>query len=316
MDNRCCTPSMERTSAPQARTRDTFTAGNHAAGNHAVEQIEIPSGSFIMGDSHGDGFRDDGESLLHEVMLPSFKVDATTVTNADFATFADATGYQTEAERFEVSAVFHLTVRASAEDIVGRPPTTPWWLGVHGADWQHPEGPLSNLEGKDNHPVVHVSWNDAEAYCRWAGRRLPTEAEWEYASRGGLAHKRFPWGNDLLTENQWNCNIWQGTFPGHNTLDDGYLTTAPVRTYRPNDYGLWQTVGNVWEWCADWFAPNYYEQSPVEDPQGPDKGTNKILRGGSFLCHDSYCNRYRNSARSSNTPDSSMANASFRTVAL
>jgi sulfatase modifying factor 1 len=158
-----------------------------------------------------------------------------------------------------------------------------------------------------------VSWNDAVAYCEWAGRALPTEAQWEYASRGGLEGARYPWGAGLDTEN-WQCNIWQGAFPTDNTLADGWLTTAPVRSFQPNAWGLWQTVGNVWEWCWDFYDPRYYARSEPRDPRGPEVGTGRVLRGGSYLCHDSYCNRYRNSARSSNTPDSSMGNAGFRTV--
>jgi len=268
-----------------------------------------------MGDSCGDGWPADGETIVHTVELTGFGIDATTVTNDDFARFVDATGYRSEAERFGYSAVFHLSLAADRRDIVGRPAAVPWWLGVSRADWRHPGGRHSDIDGLGDHPVVHVSWNDAHAYCDWAGRRLPTEAEWEYAARGGLPGARFPWGNDLLdADGNWRCNIWQGTFPTVNTLDDGWLTTAPARTYRPNGYGLWQTIGNVWEWCADWFDPGYYATSPRRNPTGPPAGTARVMRDGSFLCHDSYCNRYRNSARSSNTPDSSTANIGFRTV--
>src|SRR5690606_27818192 len=208
----------------------------------------------------------------------------------------------------------HLAVQAKPSQIMSNAQGTPWWLGVRGADWRHPAGPLSDLDGLDDHPVTHISWNDARTYCRWAKRRLPTEAEWEYASRGGLECARYPWGDELEPD-EWQLNIWQGTFPKINTEEDGFLTTAPVRTFRPNGYGLWQPVGNVWEWCADWFDPGYYRVSPERDPKGPPAGRTRVLRGGSYLCHDSYCNRYRNAARSSNTPDSSMGNAGFRTAA-
>ncbi|MGW5648160.1 formylglycine-generating enzyme family protein [Saccharopolyspora sp. NPDC003752] len=286
-----------------------------AAGGHAIEQARIPAGSFTMGDSSGDRNPADGETPLHRVTLDGFEIDATTVTNAAFARFADATGYRTEAETFGFSAVFHLAVAAPDDDIVGQPPGTPWWLGVRGADWRHPGGSRSDLDGLDDHPVVHVSWNDAIAYCAWAGRRLPTEAEWEYAARGGIDGAKYPWGDAEVDDGSWRANIWQGVFPRENTLEDGWLTTAPVRTFEANGYGLWQPVGNVWEWCQDWFDPRTYARGAATNPAGPDTGAVRVLRGGSYLCHNSYCNRYRNSARSQNTPDSSMGNAGFRTVA-
>lgn len=267
-----------------------------------------------MGDALGDGNPADGERPVHQVRIDAFQIDATTVTNADFAAFVEDTGHRTEAETFGFSAVFHLAVRAPRHAVMSRAAGAPWWVGVRGADWAHPYGPSSSLDDLLDHPVVHVSWNDAIAYCRWAGRALPTEARWEAASRGGLAGLRFPWGNEL--GEPWRTNIWQGEFPTRNTAADGWLATAPVRSYRPNAYGLWQTVGNVWEWCADWWDPCYYATSPAHEPLGPESGAQKVMRGGSFLCHDSYCNRYRNSARSSNTPDSSMSNTGFRTVGV
>lgn len=303
----CCSPSFERKAkGPSARPT--------GKGLHSVEQAIVPTGTFMMGDSFGDGNILDGESHKHPVSLESFSIDSTSVTNAAFAAFVGDTGYVTEAERFGFSAVFHLAFEADRSDILGQPPQTPWWLGVQDSFWSRPGGRYSTIAGREDHPVVHVTWNDAVAYCGWADRRLPTEAEWEYASRGGLESKRYPWGDQNPDHPTWKCNIWQGTFPSVNTVEDGHLTTAPVRSYQPNGYGLWQTVGNVWEWCADWYDVDYYERSPLRNPQGPMNGSTRVIRGGSFLCHDSYCNRYRNSARSSNTPDSSMSNTGFRTV--
>ncbi len=304
---------------------DMPSANPATTGGHRIRQIIVPAGHFLMGDSSGDGNPADGETPVHEVVVPEFSIDATSVTNADFAAFIAATGYRTEAETFGFSAVFHLAIDAPAADIMGPATGTPWWYGVRGADWAHPGGANTSVEDLQDHPAVHISWNDAKAYCDWVGRRLPTEAEWERASRGGLEGATYPWGNELLSPeptndtsppaSRWRCNIWQGRFPAANTTEDGWLTTAPVTSFAPNGFGLWQTVGNVWEWCADWYSPRYYESSPTENPKGPAFGTVRVLRGGSYLCHDSYCNRYRNSARSSNTPDSSMGNAGFRTVA-
>nr|WP_241992373.1 formylglycine-generating enzyme family protein [Cryobacterium lactosi] len=294
---------------------------------HRIEQVTVPAQSFRMGDANGDENRGDGETPVHEVRLERFSIDATSVTNDDFAGFTDATGYRTEAEVWGFSAVFHLAVAAPMQDLLGTPPDTPWWRGVKGADWRHPGGRNSGIHDLGDHPVVHVSWNDAAAYCAWAGRSLPTEAQWEAASRGGLDGARFPWGDDPHADltvaapttqtrpgEPWMMNIWQGTFPIDNALEDGFLTTAPVRSFTPNAYGLWQTIGNVWEWCADWWHPGYYRASAFVDPRGPVQGQVRVMRGGSYLCHMSYCNRYRNSARSSNTPDSSMGNGGFRTV--
>ncbi|MER7243531.1 formylglycine-generating enzyme family protein [Kribbella sp. NPDC000426] len=307
MSDDCCAPARGESATPPPAPE--------ARGEHGIEQVVLESGSFAMGNTNGDENAGDGETPVHTVELSPYSIDATSVTNADFARFVDASGYRTEAEIFGYSAVFHLALAAEPDELMGPASGTPWWAGVRGADWRHPGGSRSDLDGLDDHPVVHVSWNDAIAYCKWAGRRLPTEAEWEYASRGGLDGARYPWGDELI-DDEWRCNIWQGDFPRSNTEEDGFLTTAPVRTFEPNGYGMWQMVGNVWEWCGDWFGPRYYKFSPTENPIGPSLGAARVIRGGSYLCHISYCNRYRNAARSSNTPESSMGNAGFRTVGL
>nr|WP_229377781.1 formylglycine-generating enzyme family protein [Streptomyces sp. VRA16 Mangrove soil] len=276
------------------------------------DQVLLSGGEFLMGDAFDEGFAADGESPVHAVRVTPFAIDVTAVTVAMFASFVEDTAYVTVAERERSSAVFHLAVAAERADIVGADPAVPWWLDVRGADWRHPHGPLSAAE--PDHPVVHVAWEDAMAYCGWAGRRLPTEAEWEYAARGGLDGRRYAWGDELTPGGRWLCNIWQGRFPYAKTGEDGWLATAPVRTYPPNGFGLYEVAGNVWEWCADWFAPDFYAHSPTVDPQGPRDGERRVMRGGSYLCHASYCDRYRVAARSANTPASSSGNCGFRTV--
>lgn len=265
-----------------------------------------------MGDPFGDGDPNDGETPVHRVRLQDFWMDHTAVTNDAFAAFVDATGHVTDAEELGISAVFEASFAGNPGDVVGRAAHTPWWLAVTGAGWRTPEGPGSDLADRGDHPVVQVSWNDAQAYAAWAGKCLPSEAEWEYAARGGLEGQRYPWGNDLTPDGQWRCNIWQGVFPRVNRGDDGHLATAPAAAYEPNGYGLHQMVGNVWEWCADWFDARYYGESPPASPAGPAAGTTRVMRGGSYLCHDSYCNRYRVAARSRNTPDSASGNLGFR----
>ena len=289
------------------------------------DEVALAGGVFAMGNPFPDGFWGDGETPVHAVELSPFAVDVTAVTVAQYEAFVDATGYRTDAEGYGDSLVFHLLVQAGDDDLVGFAGGAPWWRLVRGADWRHPYGPRSGAD--PDHPVVHVSHHDAAAYCAWAGRALPTEAQWEYAARGGHAGRRFPWGDRLETETvaddgtpvvRHQANVWQGDFPTANTRADGYVGTAPVRTYDPNDYGLFQMVGNVWEWCADRFAADTYGRDHarglVLDPSGAPDGDRRVIRGGSYLCHHSYCTRYRVAARSANTPESATGNTGFRTV--
>jgi formylglycine-generating enzyme required for sulfatase activity len=278
--------------------------------------VLLPGGAFVMGTDSAEGFPADGEGPAHEVRVEPFRIDRCAVTNAEFRLFVDATGHETEAERFGWSFVFGGFVPPwAARHVRGEASGAPWWLAVEKACWDTPEGPGSGLERRWDHPVVHISWNDARAYCAWSGRRLPTEAEWEFAARGGLVGKRYPWGDELLSGGRHRCNIWQGTFPARNLGEDGYLGTAPARSFPPNGYELYNVAGNVWEWCSDRFAASYYAESPHRDPQGPSEGEPRVMRGGSYLCHESYCNRYRVAARSSNTPESSTGNTGFRCAA-
>ena len=274
----------------------------------------IPGGEFLMGTDGTYGFAADGEGPAHAVELTPFYLDATCVTNEQFNAFVNATGYKTEAERFGWSFVFfgHLTAAQQATAVRLRVLGSEWWCRVDGATWRHPEGPASNIKKIWSHPVVQVSWSDALAYATWAGKRLPTEAEWECAARGGLAQKKFPWGDELEPGGRHAMNVWQGQFPDHNSCADGYFGTAPAKSFKASGYGLYQMTGNVWEWCWDWFAAATYRHSPKENPTGPATGDRRVMRGGSFLCHASYCNRYRTDARSSNTPDSATTNLGFR----
>lgn len=275
----------------------------------------VPGGAYRLGDHFSEGHPFDAEGPPHTVELDAFDIDAAPVTNAAFARFVEETGFVTDAERYGNSAVFHLAVRARPDHIVGRSSSAPWWTLVEGADWRHPYGPVSDLRELDDHPVVHVSWHDASAYAEWAGRALPSEWQWEAAARGGLDGARYAWGDELTPDGQWMCNIWQGVFPTSNTREDGWLATSPVGTFPPNGLGLFDVAGNVWEWCADRFETTSGDASPTGARLLPvAQEERRVTRGGSYLCHDSYCNRYRVGARTGNTPDSTTGNCGFRTV--
>lgn len=306
--------------------------------------VWIPGGEFTMGTDDELGWPD--ERPAHRVRVNGFWMDETEVTNAQFAEFVAATGYQTTAEK-----------APELEEIMSQvPPGTPppdpallvpgslvfvppaaepdnvqdvsqWWQWVPGATWRSPEGPGSSIEGREQHPVVHVSWYDAVAYCQWAGKRLPTEAEWEFAARGGLEGQPYTWGDaEPGAGGRWQANIWQGEFPWRNEALDGYAGTSPAKSYPPNGYGLYDMAGNVWEWCQDWYDAALYQRRAgrgvVENPQGPARGFDpanpfapaRTQRGGSFLCHDSYCWRYRPSARHPCSPDTSSSHVGFRCV--
>ncbi|HVJ98436.1 MAG TPA: formylglycine-generating enzyme family protein [Acidimicrobiia bacterium] len=274
--------------------------------------VELPGGTFLMGDESPLAYPGDGEGPVHEVELSPFTIDAVAVTNERFAEFVDATGYVSEAEQYRWSFVFGGLLPDDFEDtaaVVG----AEWWRQVFGADWRHPHGPQSSIDDVMNHPAVHISWNDAQAFCAWSGTRLPTEAEWEYAARAGSTGP-FPWGDELEPGGEHRMNVFQGTFPAQNTVEDGYAGTAPVDVYEPNAFGLYNMTGNVWEWCSDWFDPRTYANSPRTNPTGPPRGANKIMRGGSYLCHASYCRRYRVSARMGSEPSSTSGNVGFRVV--
>lgn len=251
--------------------------------------------------SDDETFPADAEGPVRAVTVAPFRIDAYAVTNADFAGFVGATGYQTEAERFGWSFVFYAFLAADHPATRGVA-AAPWWRQVYGATWSSPEGPGSEVSARGDHPVVHVSWHDAMAYAAWLGKRLPTEAEWEYAARGGLEQMTFPWGDELEPGGAHRCNVWQGSFPRHDTGEDGFIGTCPVDTYPANGYGLYNMAGNSWEWCADWWDDR-------------SSRTAKVMKGGSYLCHASYCNRYRVAARTHSTPDSSTGHTGFRLVA-
>jgi formylglycine-generating enzyme required for sulfatase activity len=305
------------------------------------DMVWIPAGEFMMGSSDNEGRSD--EYPAHQVKLSGYWIDAHEVTNAQFRKFVEATGYITTAEKAPDWEEIKKQLPEGtpkppdsvlvASSLVFTPPNYPvpldnaaaWWSWKKGADWKHPEGPASSIEGKDNYPVVQVSWDDAVAYAKWAGKRLPTEAEWEFAARGGLVSKSYSWGDEPVEKGKPKANTWQGNFPNYNNDWDGYKGLAPVKSFAPNGYKLYDMAGNVWEWCADWYAPDYYESledKTTVNPTGPDKSYDpmeptvpkRVTRGGSFMCNASYCKGYRVSSRMKSSPDTGLENVGFRCV--
>ena len=303
--------------------------------------VWIPGGGFTMGSEDAGSKLNEKPSL--KVTVDGFWLDEHDVTNAEFRRFVEATGYKTTAER----PVDWEQLRKQVAPGTPKPPDemllpgslvfTPlagpvdlgdmnaWWRWTTGASWRHPEGPGSNLDGRESHPVVQVSWDDAMAYAKWAGKRLPTEAEWEYASRGGLEKKRFAWGDEFKPNGRYMANTWTGEFPHKNTKEDGFTGTSPVKSYPPNGYGLYDMGGNVWNWVSDWYRPDTHARQKLEpschNPQGPSSSYNpghpyenqeRVTKGGSFLCHPSYCESYRPSARRGTPPDTGMSHIGFR----
>jgi sulfatase modifying factor 1 len=322
MGKSCCVPeaAADAGAIDHVAPGATYTNGaspvdstvDAAAATGLRRLVRIAGGEFTMGSDAPEAVPGDGEGPTRRVVVGDFAISPTTVTNREFAEFVRATRYVTEAERCGSSFVFYLQVPETARQNGRRVAAgLPWWLPIAYASWQRPEGPGTHIHARPEHPVVHVSWNDCLAYCAWTGTRLPTEAQWEFAARGGFEGRAFPWGHTLERDGAPRCNVWRGVFP--NTPGNGWQPgSAPALSYEPNGYGLYNLCGNVWEWCGDWFSPTYHAETPAVDPQFVRPTGRRSMRGGSFLCHDSYCNRYRVSARSSNTPESSASNCGFR----
>jgi len=321
-------PTLENAATPSAALPDGM--------------LYIPGGTFSMGSVNPAGMNDGGHETMndarpvHRVYVDAFYMDETEVTNAQFAGFVRATGYITVAEKTPTKEEFP---EAAAENLVAgsvvfTPPVekvplddyTQWWSYVKGASWQHPEGPKSSIDGREQYPVVQVSWQDAAAYAKWAGKRLPTEAEWEFAARGGHAGDLYPWGNQFKPDGKWMANIFQGSFPDKDIGSDGFAGIAPVKKFVANGYGLYDLAGNVWEWCCDWYSADYYQQLQkkglARNPQGPPASFDpqepgafkKVNRGGSFLCTGQYCTRYMVGTRGKGEWRSGSNHMGFRCV--
>jgi len=313
---------------PRPRNRPTALGHDVPSAPNTNNMVWIPGGTFWMGSEGGNP----DEQPVHQVRLDGFWIDKTEVTNEEFEKFVRATGYVTVAERKPDPKDF----RGVPSDklvpgaVVFTPPPGDvslenhyaWWQYMPGANWPNPEGPDTTIRGREKHPVVHVCWEDAIAYAKWCGKRLPSEAEWEYAARGGQDRQLYIWGKEQAPDGQWQANIWQGKFPNENTMADRFRATAPVAQFAPNGFGLYDMAGNVWEWCLDWYRPDYYAKSPAANPFGPldsfdpnEPGLAKrVMRGGSYLCSDLYCTGYRPSARMKSSPDTGLSHTGFRCV--
>lgn len=287
-----------------------------------IKFVKIPKGKFFMGATTKEGYPSDFELPRVELNMQSFEISETTITNYQFKKFIEDTGYITTAEKYNGTFVFHLLLEDEKLRQETKIKNLEWWNYVEGADWKHPFGPDSNIENILDHPVVHVSYIDALEFCKWGGYRLPTEAEWEYAARAGSEY-RWPWGSDFLLDKKHHCNIWQGNFPFENSREDGYLGTAPAKSFNPNEFGLYNVIGNVWEWCSNQrgiplkeFKEKDYKDFLFNNIEEINGEAHFATRGGSFLCHDSYCNRYRLGARNGNTANSTSSNTGFRVCKL
>jgi formylglycine-generating enzyme len=314
-----------RGSAPKGKLREPKLNAKNPPGDVPDGMVWVPGGEFYMGDAE---IGDDNE--VHLVYVDGFWMDKYELTNEQFAKFADATGYQTDAEKQPDPKVFpkarpdelkpfSLVFKMPARGQYNLKAGQGWWEARYGASWKYPEGPDDTINGREKHPVVHVSHNDAIAYCKWAKKRLPTEAEWEFAARGGLDRKKYTWGDELRPHGKWMANIWQGEFPIENTKEDGFEGTAPVGSFPANGYGLHDMAGNAWEWCSDWYQRDYYLTSPARNPQGPespdrDAANKRVQRGGSFLCAANYCTRYLVGSRGKCEAASSQNHCGFRCV--
>ncbi|MGZ4987948.1 MAG: formylglycine-generating enzyme family protein [Limisphaerales bacterium] len=331
---------MESTEVPATNS----AAASSTDRSWTNDMVWVPPGKFMMGSTNGQT----DEVPVHELTMDGFWMDKTEVSNEQFEKFVKATSYVTVAERKPDPKDFPGVPEENlvAGAIVFSPPTLEevnkmrsedgldpvkeipldnhslWWKYVPGANWRHPQGTNSSINGLAKHPVVQVCWEDALAYSKWAGKRLPTEAEWEYAARGGLTNAPFTWGDEITPKGKWQGNIWQGHFPSENTSADGFPGTSPGATFPPNGFGLYDMAGNVWEWCADWYHPDYYAQSPAKNPPGPEDSYDpnepgvqkRVMRGGSYLCSDLYCTGYRPSARMKSSPDTALSHTGFRCV--